>query len=481
MAATGAFLLLAGASVFVAVSWERLPEPAKLGLVAALTAAFLVGGRALRRTLPATGDVLFHLEAFLLPIDLAGISLRSGLAWRPLLVAEGVLGIVALGGLGLATGSIVLTWAGMASVAVLAGGIASVSPVPAPLVLLTAAVAVELGGHRRLQAAAWPWAATAGLAPVLGAAVTVVLGIGQGTMADLGLAAGPAVVPAITGVLAAAVLARRARRHEDLLLAFLALASFGVGLLSAWAGADLPTGAGGVGLAALFLLVELVALLAVRDPFWNRPLSRLAEGAEVLAFAAATYAGALLLGAPFAGRFDPQPLWATALALLATGLLAADIRRYQGTPRPFGPTLLRGGSWSPATVPTALAAVVAVEVGTASAGATAVALLVVAGLALLSGRPWAEAVVAGFAPWAVVTVAGRPAMAAITGLVGAALLAESAVRRSRRAGPSPVEPALAAGGVGTALLALAVAGPMLGFAGAVAAANRTGTARAGVR
>ncbi len=470
MAATGAFLLLAGAAVFVAVSWDRLSELAKLGLVAALTAAFLVGGRALRRSLPATGDVLFHLGAFLLPIDLAGIALRSGLAWRPMLVAEGVLGIVVLGGMGLVTGSVVLTWAGMASVVVLAGGIGSVSPVPAPLVLLTAAVAVELSGHRRLQAAAWPWAAAAGLAPVLGAAVTVVLGIGQGTTAELGLAGGPAVVPAVTGVLAAVLLAGQARRHEDLRLAFLALASFGVGLLTAWAGAALPAGAGGVGLAALFVIAELAALLAARDPFWNRPLSRLAEGAEVFAIAAATYAGALLLAAPFAGRFDPQPLWATSLALLVIGLLTADLRRYQGTARPFGLTLLRGGSWSPATIPMALAAVVAVEVGTASVAATAVALLVVAGLALLSDRPWAWVVVAGFAPWAAVTVAGRPAMAAATGLVGAALLAEAAVRRTRRTGPSPVEPALAAGAAATALLALAVAGPMLGFAVAVAAA-----------
>jgi hypothetical protein len=163
-------------------------------------------------------------------------------------------------------------------------------------------------------------------------------------------------------------------------------------------------------------------------------------------------------------------LWATSLALLVIGLLAADIRRYRGTPRPLGLTLLRGGAWSPATVPMALAAVVAVELGTASAAATAVALLVVAGLALLSDRPWVWVVVAGFAPWAVVTVAGRPALAAVTGLVGAALLAEAAVRRTRRTGPSPVEPALAAGAAATALLALAVAGPTLGFAGAVAAA-----------
>jgi hypothetical protein len=159
-----------------------------------------------------------------------------------------------------------------------------------------------------------------------------------------------------------------------------------------------------------------------------------------------------------------------ALALMAVGFLAADIRRYGGTPRPFGLTLLRGGSWGPATVPLALAAVGAVQVGTASAPATTIALLVVAALAMFSGRPWGEAVVAGFAPWAVVTVVGRPAMAAVAGLVGAALVAEAAVRRSRQWGPSPVEPMLAAVAAVTALLGLAVASRVLGGAGTVAAA-----------
>ena len=135
MAATGAFLLLAGAAVFVAVQWDRLPDSAKLGLVVALTGAFLVGGRRLQRTLPATGDVLFHLGAFLVPIDVAGIGAHAGLEWRQLLLAEGIAGVVALGGLGLATRSVVLHWAGTASVVVLAAGVAAVSPVPAAVAL----------------------------------------------------------------------------------------------------------------------------------------------------------------------------------------------------------------------------------------------------------------------------------------------------------------------------------------------------------
>ena len=82
VAGTGAFLLLAAAATFIAVRWGILPEAAKLALVGALTGAFLLGGRALSRTLPATGDVLFHLGAFLLPVDVAGLALRGGWGWR---------------------------------------------------------------------------------------------------------------------------------------------------------------------------------------------------------------------------------------------------------------------------------------------------------------------------------------------------------------------------------------------------------------
>ena len=53
VAGTGAFLLLAATALFVAVRWDDIPGAAKLGIVGALTGAFLLGGRALARTLPA--------------------------------------------------------------------------------------------------------------------------------------------------------------------------------------------------------------------------------------------------------------------------------------------------------------------------------------------------------------------------------------------------------------------------------------------
>ncbi|HVF32787.1 MAG TPA: DUF2157 domain-containing protein, partial [Acidimicrobiales bacterium] len=149
VAATGAFLLVAAAAVFIAVRWDTLPEAAKLGLVAALTGGSLVGGRAVRRTLPATGDVLFHLGAFLLPVDVAGLHVRLSLGWRALVLSEGVLGVVGLGALALGTGSPVLAWTAATSVGVLALGIAAVSAVPAPLVLAAAAVGAAVAGRRR--------------------------------------------------------------------------------------------------------------------------------------------------------------------------------------------------------------------------------------------------------------------------------------------------------------------------------------------
>src|SRR4051812_1889158 len=293
VAATGAFLLLAGAAVFVAVRWDRLPDTAKLGLVAVLTAAFLAGGRGLRRSLPATGDVLFHLGAFLLPVDLAAVALRSGTGWRVLVLAEGLLGVVAFAGLARATGSVVLRWAAAASVMVVAAGAAPVSPAPAPLALAAPARAAGVPGGGRLRGPAWVWAAASGLAPVLGAAATLLLATGLGTVADLGLAGAAATSAAASGVVAAVVLARQSRRRHDVRLALLALASVAVGLVTSAAGAALPASTDGLGLGAEFLTIEVAALLGHDDPFWGRPLAGLAGLAEIPAVAAAAFSGLL--------------------------------------------------------------------------------------------------------------------------------------------------------------------------------------------
>jgi hypothetical protein len=475
VAATGAFLLLAGAAVFVAVKWDRMSENAKLAVVLGLTAAVLVGGRRLRRTLPATGDVLFHLGAFLMPVDLAGIGLSSGMAWRPLLVAEGVLGVTALGGLGLLTDSTVLTWAGILSMGVLAAGVAAVSPVPAAAVLAGAAVAVELtrrssdapSTDRRPETAAAVWAAVAGLAPVLAAAVTLLLPVGRGTLAELGFTTPGAA--AIAGGLAAAVLARQAHRRRDVTRAFLALTVLAVAATSSLVTAHLPSSATAVAMAAAFVVVELAALVLRHDPFWNRPLGVVAELAEIGAYLAAAGTGLVLLTVPAIG-VDPSATTATAIALAAMGWLTADLRRYQGTPRPLGLALLRGGCWPPATIPLAVSVAGAVALATGSALATAVALVTTAAALLAARRPGATLVAATFVPWAVVTTMTHPTGGTAVGLAGAVVLALAAVDRARIDHLDPTAGVLGLLAIGTALAGVGVAVPDVGLPAGIVAA-----------
>ena len=114
--------------------------------------------------------------------------------------------------------------------------------------------------------------------------------------------------------------------------------------------------------------------------------------------------------------------------------------------------------------------VAAVELGTASALATAVALSAVAAMAMVAARPGSEVVTAAFAPWAGVTAARHPAAAMAAGLIGAALVAEAAVRRARGTGVSAAPAVLAVVAVATGLLGLEIGGTNLEPAGAIAAA-----------
>ncbi|MEA2933193.1 MAG: hypothetical protein QOI56_1978, partial [Actinomycetota bacterium] len=487
VAATGAFLLLAGAAVFVAVQWDRMSEQAKLAVVLGLTATVLVGGRRLRRTLPATGDVLFHLGAFLMPVDLAGIGVYTGVPWRPLVLAEGALGVVALGGLGLLTGSTVLVWAGILSMAVLAAGIAAVSVVPAAAVLGGVALVVELtrgrapagGGpagdvvrrdERLPETAAAVWAALAGMAPVLAAAVSLFVPVGSGTLGELGLTTPGAA--AVAAVLAAAVLGRQAHLRHDLTRAFLAVAVLLVGAASTVVTADLAFTSTVVALGAAFVVIEVAALVTRADPLWHRPTGVLAELTEVAANLGAVVAGLALLLLPLNASDDLEPHLglAVAMAFAALGWLTADIRRYRGTPRPLGLALVRGGCWPPATLPLALSTEAAVALGTASTLATAVALVVTGAALLASRRPLGTGVAAAFVPWAVATSSTHPTGGMLVALAGGAILAAAAVTRARVEPRDPVAGALALVATVTALCGLAVAAPEVGLPAAVAAA-----------
>ena len=214
MAATGAFLLLAAAAVFVAVRWGTLPDGAKAAIVGGLTGAFLLAGRALRRNLPATGDVLFHLGAFLVPVDLAGANLRIGMGWRAHLLAQALVCTASFGALAAVSRSVVLDWAAAGAIVVLAAAVGATTPVPAPLALAIVAVALTLVRPRGRAALAW--AALAGLAPVMSLATLSVTG-GRGVLTELGfLGHHQLLASGATGALAAFVLGRAAHARRDL-------------------------------------------------------------------------------------------------------------------------------------------------------------------------------------------------------------------------------------------------------------------------
>ncbi|MCU1496541.1 MAG: hypothetical protein JWM47_494, partial [Acidimicrobiales bacterium] len=160
---TGAFLLLAAAAVFTAVRWEHIPKSAKFGALVIATAGFLMAGRRLKRDLPATAGALFHLGAFLVPIDVAALGMRAHVAGSTLLLLEGLAATVTFGWASTTERSVVLRWASAAAVVVLAGGVGATTPLPAGLVLIAFAVAAIRTDR---AGAAIAWSVVAALAPV---------------------------------------------------------------------------------------------------------------------------------------------------------------------------------------------------------------------------------------------------------------------------------------------------------------------------
>lgn len=490
---TGAFLLVAAAALFVAVRWDQLPDSAKLALVGGLTGAFLVGGRALRRTLPATGDVLFHLGAFLIPIDLAGLCLRADLDWRLTVLAEGVVGTAVFGGLANVTRSVVLCWAATASPLVLAAGIGGLTPVPATLALAAGALAVELGArpaHRRAHWSAAVWAAVAGLAPAVGPALGLLLAdagdgrtglgellfdgsrlrVGAGTLEELGLiGSAQQLVALASGLIAAAVLARQGQRRRDLRLAFLAVASVAVGVGTTVSAADLSGRFQLLGAAALFVVIELLALALFDDDFWGRPLGGAAEAAEALAGVAALVAGFVVALAPLFDLVDEREIvesganltLAAALLVAALGWLTADIRRAvpAAAGRSLGAALVRGSGWAPATMAAAISAAAGVALATVSGLATAIALVGLSAVLVASRRAGGTLLAALLVPWAVATAWAHPLAVGVVGIAGAVVVAVAAHREANLL--------IAVDAVGTAVAASLLTADVLGGAGSV--------------
>ncbi len=403
VAGTGALLLLAAAAVFIAVRWDQIPASAKLGAVAALTGAFLLAGRRLRHSLPATAGALFHLGTFLVPVDVAALAVRAELGWEQLLLVEGLVCTVAFALAARAERSHVLWWGTVAAVVLASAGVGATTPVPAPVALVAVAAVALVAGRPHESI---PWALVAGLGPVGGLALTGT-GIAPGVLEQLGLTGGqPRLVGLLVGNAAAAVLGTVARRRLDPALASLAIACATSGASVSGVQLDLTARSWMVGFCALLAVVEAGTLLARRDPFWSRPSDQLATLAEVLAVPGSLAAAGALLLAPLVSLHSPHG--AVATALLAATWLMADLRRRAGGGTPVSLALLLGGRLPLATLGIGACAPAAVLLATGSGPAAAVALTATAALLLTGGRPLAAATAAAMTTLAPLAALGAP-------------------------------------------------------------------------
>lgn len=462
VAGVGAALLVVAAGLFVAVRWNDLPPEAKLAVILGLTGAFLLAGSTLRRTLPATGSVLFHLGAFLLPVDLGAINLRVGWSWQELLLAEGILGVVAFGALGLQSGSVVLKRATAVSVVAVALGVGATTPVAAPLALAVAAAAFSTRFPRSPATVAW--AAGAGFMPAFALALESAGGI-AGPLATLGLGGAHEPFAALaTGALSALVLGRAAHIDRDVALAFVGIGAFVTSAITAWVGADLPPAADTLAAPAAFVVIELVAFAAGRDVFWRTPARWIAGAAEVVVLAVAIGVLGFVARAPvveggfFGGSgLEPSAVDGAAFGFLAVGSLVAALRHVRMTQDAV--------LWRLAALATGLFTVAAVQAGTASSVATGMALLAVSSVLVLARHPLTDVGAVAAALYVPLTANAYAEAAFVLGAAGAAVLVWAAFEA---AGERVRAGLLAGSGVAT-----------LGV-GAVFGANATGRPLAGL-
>jgi hypothetical protein len=414
---TGAFLLLAAAAVFTAVRWAEIPAVAKLGALALATGACLVSGRSLGAKLPATAGALFHLGAFLVPLDVAALGVRRGLTWDEMLLVQGVVATLVFAWAASVERSVVLRWSAIAATVALAGGIGATTPVPPTLLLvgLAAAAVVARREHEALG-----WAGIAALAPVI--SLGVADGIGSGTMERLGLATADRPVAALLAAVGAgAVIAAVARRRQQPDVALVGFAVAAASALAAWFGADLEPSHGAVALGATFFVVQLASFTFRDDAFWRIPTTAVATIGEVLGRIGLALLGILAVAA--IGLDSPDRPLALAAALLATGWAIADRR----------PEV--AGVHGAFTVAMA-SSVAAVALASANGVITALALAAVAASTVLLDRRGTAVVGVIAALSAPVLAWGEPLVLGAVGIVGGLVVGEQAVRRSRDSAPS---------------------------------------------
>jgi len=461
---TGAFMLVVASAIFVAVRWDQMPEASKLAVLGALSGSALLAGRRLRRRLPATGAVLYHLGAFLLPVVAAAVAVRFDAGWQELLLIEGVTGTVVFTALERVERSVVLRTAAAISVVVAALGMGANAGVVPSATLAAAAVVAEVTRRRHL---ATFWALVGGFAPAVALAAPL---LSSTTVLDeLALTGATASRLAIaSAVVAAGVLLVEARARRDLVLLVSAGAALGLGAVTTWVDLSPAVELAWLASALAFLAVELTAWFVRRDAFLAAPARVTAIASEVGAAVVTLTLAVPVLIAPrwFGDLLDPgiDGRILTAAIVAATAWLIGDMRRRVEDNTPQAIALLVGSGWWPATFGIAATVVVGVAIGTASAPATAITMTGLAAIVVLSGRPFGHATAGWLVLTAVLAATDQPTIACACAFAGMLVLCAAAIVRARQATPDIDDAYLSAAYAwslaGLAILTLLVALPI---------------------
>ena len=317
LSAFGAVLLLV-AAIALTPGWNTLTPGVRLVIIGCANLVIFALAEKTRSTFPIVGRALSHLAPVLVGPSaiLAAAALQA--QWPTAILVGGVVGLVASELQQRRFKLALLPLASVIAVGLASAGIAASFHLPVgPLVAVIAIVAVAL----RRETQGVMLAICAALVPALGSVGQ--LGIGPGTLIELG-ARGDVLrwAAPVAGILAAAVLLRRAARLQNLVLVASGGASLIVNVLVGVSFMTLSRSFTVCLPGVLLIAAEALAARQKDDPFWG-PIGRAV--ATAVALVATSIITSMTLGAALSLLRHPDWALAAGLALMATGLqLAAN-------------------------------------------------------------------------------------------------------------------------------------------------------------
>ncbi len=280
VAGLGVILLLAAGVAVLSARWQTLNEAGRLGILIAATGVLAVVAQRIATRAPATANAAFVGVGVMSAFDIGGAVVVGGGGWPEAITAVGLSGLVIAEWLRRNRPGIVPNALFVLAGVSLAAGVAVVSDIPVQLVLGTMAILGWFMIDRRWVSAAW--ATITALAP-LALAIDGSNLIGQGTLARMGLlGAEHGWAAAAGGVLAAITFGLLTTSERDARYSLAAVASVVLGAVTAWSFYQPPALYGLYLAAALFLLVEIAAMLVPRSIKHQEALGTVRIGIEVV-------------------------------------------------------------------------------------------------------------------------------------------------------------------------------------------------------